>query len=92
MTCLPVRPDVKRISNTAIRRALEAWAERSAEYADGRGKSAKGQDLAAGRIHDEWWCDCVVSTLGLYCCCPFGAVVRHFVASVVQLKACFQIR
>jgi hypothetical protein len=33
---------------------LEAWAERSAEYAHGRGKSAKGQDLAAVRIHDEW--------------------------------------
>jgi hypothetical protein len=60
---LPSRsvPDLERIVTSAIKRALaqqlaelEAWAERSAEYAHGRGKSAKGQDLAAVRIHDEW--------------------------------------
>jgi len=60
---LPSRsvPELERIVTSAIKRALaqqlaelEAWAERSAEYAHGRGKSAKGQDLAAVRIHDEW--------------------------------------
>jgi len=46
---------------SAVKRALaqqlaelEAWAERSAEYAHGRGKSAKGKDLAAVRVHDDW--------------------------------------
>jgi len=33
---------------------LEAWAERSAEYAHGRGKSGKIWDEAAVRVHDEW--------------------------------------
>ena len=60
---LPSRsvPELERIVTSAIKRALaqqlaelEAWAERSAEYAHGRGKSAKGQDLAAVRFHDEW--------------------------------------
>ena len=53
--------EVERIVTSAIKRALAqqlaelgAWAGRSAEYAHGRGKSAKGQDLAAVRIHDEW--------------------------------------
>jgi hypothetical protein len=54
-------PELERIVTSAIKRALgqqlaelEAWAESSAEYAHGRGKSAKGRDLAAVRIHDEW--------------------------------------
>ena len=54
-------PELERIVTSAIKRALaqqlaelEAWANRSSEYAHGRGKSAKGQDLAAVRIHDEW--------------------------------------
>ena len=60
---LPSRsvPELERIVTSAIKRALaqqlaelEAWAERSTEYAHGRGKSAKGQDLAAVRIHDEY--------------------------------------
>jgi hypothetical protein len=60
---LPPRfvPELERIVTSAIKRALaqqlaerEAWAESSAEYAHGRGKSAKGQDLAAVRVHDEW--------------------------------------
>jgi len=60
---LPSRsvPELERIVTSAIKRALAqqlaelgAWAGRSAEYAHGRGKSAKGQDLAAVRIHDEW--------------------------------------
>jgi len=33
---------------------LEDWAKHSAEYAHGRGKSAKGHDLAAVRILVEW--------------------------------------
>jgi hypothetical protein len=60
---LPSRsvPELERIVASAIRRALgqqlaelEAWAQRSSDYAHGRGKSGKGQDLAAVRIHDEW--------------------------------------
>jgi len=60
---LPSRsvPELERIVASAITRALgqqlaelEAWAEASAEYAHGRGKSAKGQDLATLRVHDEW--------------------------------------
>jgi uncharacterized membrane protein YgcG len=60
---LPSRsvPELERIVTSAIKRALaqqlaelEAWAERSAEYAMGRGKSGKGRNEAATRVHDEW--------------------------------------
>ncbi len=60
---LPSRsiPELERIVTSAIRRALgqqlaelEDWANRSSEYAQGRGKTGKGQDLAAVRVHDEW--------------------------------------
>jgi len=60
---LPSRsvPELERIVTSAIKRALgqqlaelEAWAERSADYAMGRGKNGKGRDEAAMRIHDEW--------------------------------------
>ncbi len=54
-------PELERIVTSAIKRALaqqlaelEAWAERSAEYAMGRGKNGKGRDEAAMKIHDEW--------------------------------------
>jgi hypothetical protein len=54
-------PELERIVTSAIKRALaqqlaelEAWAESSSEYAHGRGKSGKGQDLVAVRVHDEW--------------------------------------
>ena len=54
-------PELERIVTSAIKRALaqqlaelEAWAERSAEYAMGRGKNGKGRNEAAMRIHDEW--------------------------------------
>jgi len=33
---------------------LEDWAKRSSEYTMGRGKSGKGRDEAAMRVHDEW--------------------------------------
>ena len=32
---------------------LEDWANRSSEYAQGRGKNGKGRDEAAMRVHDE---------------------------------------
>ena len=60
---LPSRsvPELERIVTSAIKRALgqqlaelEDWAKRSAEYAMGRGKSGKGRDEAAMRVHDEW--------------------------------------
>ena len=60
---LPSRsvPELERIVTSAIKRALaqqlaelEAWAERSSEYAMGRGKSGKGRDEGAMRVHDEW--------------------------------------
>jgi hypothetical protein len=60
---LPSRsvPELERIVTSAIKRALaqqlaelEDWANRSSEYAHGRGKSAKRQDLAAVRVHDQW--------------------------------------
>jgi len=56
-----VRPELERAVTSAIKRALgqqlaelEAWAEASAEHAHGRGKSGKGQDVAAIRVHDDW--------------------------------------
>ena len=60
---LPSRsvPELERIVTSAIKRALvqqlaelEAWADRSSEYAHGRGKNGKGRDEAAMRVHDEW--------------------------------------
>ena len=60
---LPPRsvPELERIVTSAIRRALaqqlaelEDWAKRSAEYATGRGKTGRGRDEAAMRVHDEW--------------------------------------
>ena len=53
--------ELERIVTSAIKRALgqqlaelEDWAQRSAEYAQGRGKGGKGRDEAAMRIHDQW--------------------------------------
>ena len=60
---LPSRsvPELERIVTSAIKRALgqqlaelEDWAERSSEYAMGRGKNGKGRDEAAMRVHEEW--------------------------------------
>jgi hypothetical protein len=52
---------LERIVTSAIKRALaqqlaelEAWAERSSEYAMGRGKNGKGRNQAAMRVHEEW--------------------------------------
>ncbi|MGH8526544.1 MAG: hypothetical protein ACREXY_20745 [Gammaproteobacteria bacterium] len=54
-------PELERIVTSAIKRALgqqlaelEAWANRSSEYAMGRGKNGKGRDESAVRVHDEW--------------------------------------
>jgi hypothetical protein len=60
---LPTRSvqELERIVTSAIKRALgqqlaelEAWANRSSEYAMGRGKSGKGRDENAVHVHDEW--------------------------------------
>ena len=56
-----VRPQLESVVARAIKRALhqqlaelEKWAEASAEYAMGRGKSGKGRNEAAMRVHDDW--------------------------------------
>jgi len=56
-----MHPQLEKIVTRAIKRALnqqlaelEKMAEASAEYALGRGKTGKGRDEAAVRVHDHW--------------------------------------
>ena len=56
-----VRPELERVVTSAIRRAvnqelarLERFAVAAEIAAHGRGKQAKGQDLAAVHFHKEW--------------------------------------
>jgi hypothetical protein len=56
-----IQPELEKAITSAIQRALgqrmaelEAMAEASAEYALGRGKTGKGRDEAAMRVHDDW--------------------------------------
>jgi hypothetical protein len=56
-----IRPELETVITSAIKRALgqqlaelEKMAEASVEHAWGRGKTGKGRNEVAMRLHDQW--------------------------------------